>query len=99
MYSGFLLFIYKHFNFFANNIKDGKLIITGPSGIVINNLSAVLGHVAGTSSTYKISCGGRIGYKGEQSEFNTESTIDVNPDDVLKSVFSASIKTVNWEDL
>lgn len=77
------------------DINDGELVITGPSDILVNNLSASLKHVTGTSNTYRISAGGRVGYKGEKSGFRTESTIDINPDDVLKSVFSASLETEN----
>lgn len=77
------------------NIEDGEVLIDGPSGIIVNNISATLEHVEGTSNTYKISGTGKIQYKGQQSEFNTKSTIDVNPDDILKSVFSASLKTEN----
>ncbi|MGD9158688.1 MAG: AsmA-like C-terminal region-containing protein [Desulfobacteraceae bacterium] len=77
------------------NIEDGEIIIAGPSGFAVNNLSAVLEHVEETSNTYKISGSAKIRYKGEESGFTLESTIDLNPDDILKSVFSASLITGN----
>ncbi len=77
------------------NIEDGELLVTGPSGIAADNLSAKLEHVKETSNTYRISGSGKITCKDNRSEFNIKSTIDVNPDDILKSVFSASLKTEN----
>lgn len=77
------------------NIEEGELLIDGPSGITIDNISATLEHVEGTSSSFKISGSGRAGYKGERSEFSIKSTVDVNPNDILKSVFNASLKTEN----
>jgi hypothetical protein len=77
------------------NIEDGELLITGPSGIVVKNLSAILEHVEQTSNTYKISGSGRIEYRGKQSEFYAKTTVDVNPDDITKSVFSASFQMEN----
>ena len=75
------------------NIKNGEILITGTSDIVINNLFLILEHIEETSNTFKVSGGGKIEYKGEQSEFNIKSTIDINTNDILKSVFSAFLAT------
>ena len=75
------------------NIKDGEILITGPSDIVVKNLSLILDHLGDTSNTFSISGSGKAAHKGEQSEFNIKSTIDINPDDILKSIFSASLRT------
>ncbi|MBN2418620.1 MAG: hypothetical protein JXL81_04495, partial [Deltaproteobacteria bacterium] len=75
------------------NIEDGELLITGPSDIVVNNLSAIIEHVDGTSNTFRVSGTGNAGHKGAQSGFQIKSTIDINPDNILKSVFSASLIT------
>ena len=77
------------------NIEDGEILITGPSGFVFNNLNLTLEHIKKTSNSFRITGNGTVEHEEEQSEFNIKSNIDVNTDDILKSVFNASLSINN----
>ncbi len=77
------------------HIENGELIIRGPSGIMVHSLTAGIEHAKNTSNTFKISGDGKVEFKGEESVFNTSGIIDINPDDLLSSTFSAYLKTEN----
>lgn len=76
-------------------IERGKVIIKGPSGIVINDLSTSLKFIDLSHSTFKISSKGKIEHQGEKSAFNIKGTISFDPDDLLKSTINAFLKTDN----
>jgi hypothetical protein len=74
-------------------MEDMEILVNGPSGIGIKNLSLKAEHILNPSNAFNISGNGQVVAKEKKSEFSIQGTVDIDPLGIRGSALKMTLKT------